>query len=263
VTCPIAKTATVTVTARPAPEFTVTQIDPGLSKLAQALRQTSILLELEPLEVRVEHWSDLDIGKGMGSSTADIVAASRALAEVADRTLSAEQLARIATSIESSDGSMYPGLVAFNQKTGDVLEQFEWWPQFVILMITPLQVFNTESADFSGKEKFGDQFDEILDRLRTAASQRDALAFAAAATRSASINQQFVPNPYYAVLEDRIDGFGALGINVGHTGTVLGLLFDAADGSAMKAAATASIELHRLLPTGAKIDITLTPKSPE
>jgi L-threonine kinase len=263
VTCPIAKTATVTVTARPGPEFTITQIDPGLSKLAQALRQTSLLLELEPLEIRVEHWSDLDVGKGMGSSTADIVAASRALAAVADRTLSAEQLARIATSIESSDGSMYPGLVAFNQKTGDVLEQFEWWPQFVILMITPLQVFNTESADFSGKEKFGDQFNEILDRLRTAASRRDVLAFAAAATRSATINQQFVPNPYYAVLEDRIDGFGALGINVGHTGTVLGLLFDATDGSAMKAAATASIELHRLLPTGAKIDITLTPKSPQ
>jgi L-threonine kinase len=263
VTCPIAKTATVTVTARPAREFTITQIDPGLSKLAQALRQTSRLLELEPLEVRVEHWSDLDIGKGMGSSTADIVAGARALAAVAGRALPAEQLARIATSIESSDGSMYPGLVAFNQKNGDVLERFEWWPQFVIVMITPSQVFNTESADFSGKEKFGDQFDEILDGLRTAAARRDVAAFADAATRSAGINQQFVPNPYQALLEDRIAGFGALGINIGHTGTVLGLLFDAADGSAMKAAAATSLELHRLLPAGTKIDITLTPKSPE
>jgi hypothetical protein len=151
VTCPISKTATVTVTARPAPEFAITQIDPGLSKLAQALRRTAALLELEPLEIRVEHWSDLDIGKGMGSSTADVVAASRALAAVAGRTLSPGQLAKIATSIESSDGSMYPGLVAFSQKTGDVLERFEWWPQFVVLMITPPQLFNTESADFSGR----------------------------------------------------------------------------------------------------------------
>lgn len=262
VTCPISKTATVTVTARPAPEFTITQIDPGLSKLARALRQTAALLELEPLEIRVEHWSDLDVGKGMGSSTADIVAGSRALAAVADRTLSPGQLAEIATSIESSDGSMYPGLVAFSQKTGQVLEQFAWWPQFVIVMITPQQVFNTESANFSGKEMLGSQFDEILDGLRAAASRRDAAAFADAATRSASINQRFVPNPYHALLEDRIEGFGALGINVGHTGTVVGLLFDAASPAATKSAAAASMELHRILPGGANIDITLTPKSP-
>ena len=175
-TCPIAKTATVTVTARPAPEFTITQIDPGLSKLAQALRRTSAVLALEPLEIRVEHWSDLDIGKGMGSSTADIVAAARALAAIAGQDLSPAQLAGIATSIESSDGSMYPGLIAFNQKTGEVVETFAWWPQFVILMITPAQVFNTESADFSGKLTFGTQFDEILASLRTAAAQRDTVA---------------------------------------------------------------------------------------
>jgi L-threonine kinase len=263
VTCPIAKTATVTVTVRPAPEFTITQIEPGLGKLAQSLRQTAHLLRLEPLEIRVEHWSDLDVGKGMGSSTADIVAAARALAAATDRTLSPEQLAQIATSVESSDGSMYPGLVAFNQKTGDVLEHFTWWPQFVILMITPPQIFNTESANFTGKHKLGAQFDEILASLRTAATHRDTAAFAAAASQSARINQRFVPNPYHALLDDRIEDFGALGINVGHTGTVLGLLFDAADAAAMKAAATASVELHRLLPAAAKIDITLTPASPE
>ncbi len=263
VTCPISKSATVTVTARPAPEFTITQIDPALSKLARALRQAAMLLELEPLEIRVERWSDLDIGKGMGSSTADIVAASRALAAVTDRDISAWQLARIATSIESSDGSMYPGLVAFDQKTGRVLERFAWWPQFVIVMITPQQVFNTESADFSGKEKHGAEFDELLDGLRAAARQRDSLAFAGAATRSAVINQRFVPNPYYAMLADRVESLGALGINVGHTGTVAGLLFDAADESAMKAAANASMELHRLLPSTANVDITLTPRSPE
>lgn len=263
VTCPIAKTATVTVTARPAPEFTITQLASGLSKIAQALRRTAAILELEPLEIRVEHWSDLEVGKGMGSSTADITAAARALAAAADRDLSPDQLAKIATSIESSDGSMYPGLVAFNQKTGDVLEQFAWWPQFAVVMITPPQVFNTESANFSGKEMLGTEFDEILDGLRTAAAKRDAAAFAQAATHSAAINQRFVPNPYHALLEDRIDGFGAIGINVGHTGTIAGLLFDAADRSAMKSAAAAALELHRILPSGATIEITLTPMSPE
>jgi L-threonine kinase len=262
VTCPISKSATVTATVRAAPEFSITQIEPRLSKLAQALRRTTGFLELEPLEVRVEHWSDLDVGKGMGSSTADIVAGARAIAAAADRTLSPQQLAQIATSVESSDGSMYPGIVAFDQKSGDVLEEFEWWPQFIILMVTPPQEFNTESANFSGKEKLGSQFDDLLQDLRTAVARRDTLAFAKTATTSARINQRFVPNPYHALLQDRIADFGALGVNVGHTGTVLGLLFDAADATAMKSAATASVELQRLLPGAVKVDITLTPPSP-
>jgi uncharacterized protein involved in propanediol utilization len=144
-----------------------------------------------------------------------------------------------------------------------VLEHFCWWPQFVILMITPAQAFNTESADFGGKHKLGAQFDAILSSLRTAAAERDAAAFARAATESARINQRFVPNPFHALLEDRAGGLGALGINVGHTGTVLGLLFDASDGSAMKAAATASLEVQQIVPGTAQIDITLTPASPE
>jgi len=262
VTCPIAKTSTVTVTVRASPELMITQIDPGLSKLAQSLRLTSQLLELEPLEIRVEHWSDLEVGKGMGSSTADIVAGARALATAAGRKLSSEQLAKIATSIESSDGSMYPGIVAFNQKTAHVVAEYPWWPQFVIVMVTPPQVFNTESANFGGKERLGTEFDEILATLADAAVRHDTSAFADAASHSAGLNQRFVPNPYHALLEDRVADFGALGINVGHTGTVLGLLFDAADPAAMKSAAAATVELQQLLPGTVKIDITLTPASP-
>jgi L-threonine kinase len=262
VTCPISKSATVTVTVRSAPEFSISQIDPKLSKLGQSLRATAALLELEPLEIRVEHWSDLDIGKGMGSSTADIVAGARALAAVAERPLSSADLGKIATSIESSDGSMYPGIVAFNQKNAHVLEEYVWWPQFVVCMITPPQIFNTESAVFTGKDKFGQEFDKILAKLHDATKTRSIQDFADAASSSAQLNQRFVPNPYYALIEDRINDFGAVGINVGHTGTVLGLLFDADDSKSMKSAASAAVELQRVLPASAKIDITLTPASP-
>ena len=122
----------------------------------------------------------------------------------------------------------------------------------------PAAGFQYRISGFSGKEKYGTEFDEILSGMWDAATRHDALAFADAATRSARINQRFVPNPFHALLEDRIGEFGALGINIGHTGTVAGLLFDAADDSAMKAAASAAMELHHLLPSGTKVDITLT-----
>lgn len=262
VTCPIAKTTTVTVTVRPAPEFVVTEIDPNLGKLAQSLRATAAHLELEPLEIRVERWTDLDIGKGLGSSTADIVAAARAMAAVAERPLSVAEIASIATSIESSDGSMYPGIVAFNQKNAHLLNEYAWWPQFRIVMITPSQIFNTESADFTGKQKFGQDFDHVLAKLHEASIDRDARAFAEVATYSASLNQKFVPNPYYPLFEDRLDDFGAIGLNIGHTGTVLGLLFDDDDPSSRRAAAAAQLEIQRILPTSANVEVTLTAPSP-
>lgn len=263
VRCPIQKTATVQLRVRRSPEFVVSQIDPSLHKLERSLYEASRLLKLGPLDIRVEHWSDLDVGKGMGSSTADIVAGARALAAVAESEFSPAELARIATTIESSDGSMYPGIVAFNQKTGDILREYSWWPQFIVCMIVPAQVFNTESAAFAGKERLGEEFDQLLLALDEAAATRQPAEFAAVATRSAELNQRFVPNPLFALLADRAEDLGALGLNVGHTGTVLGLLFDVDDHQAMRHAAAASVELQRILPASARIEITMTAMTPE
>jgi L-threonine kinase len=263
VTCPIQKSSTISLRVRSAPDFAVELSDSHLHKLELALYRTAEVLELEPLEIRVERWTDLDVGKGMGSSTADIVAAARALAAAADRELDTVQLARIATAIESSDGSMFPELLAFDQKSGRVVRQFDWWPQFVICMVVPTQAFNTESANFRGKEAFGAQFDDMLDSLAKAAVSRDSAAWAIAATESARINQRFVPNAMFSVLSAHAERLGALGVNVGHTGTVAGLLFDASEPDAMATATSAALELERLLPASVKIEVTVTPPSPD
>lgn len=139
VTCPVEKRATVRLTVRPASEFAVLPTGPPLAKLERALYETAALLGLVKLEVQVEHRSELEVGKGMGSSTADIVVAARALASAVGRSLSADALGRIATSIESSDGSMHEGMVAFNQKNGHLLKRYAWSPQFVICMVIPAQ----------------------------------------------------------------------------------------------------------------------------
>ena len=60
----------------------------------------------------------------MGSSTADIVAAVRALADAMGRKSAAEMEAEVATWIESSARSMYPGIVAFEQKAGRIVREF-------------------------------------------------------------------------------------------------------------------------------------------
>lgn len=263
VTCPIQKSSTVSLRVRPAPEISVTIVGPELHKVELALHRTAEVLSLEPLAIRVERWTDLDIGKGMGSSTADIVAAGRALADATEQELTDDQLADIAVSIESSDGSMYPRLLAFDQKRGGIVRDFDWWPQFVICMVVPSQAFNTESAKFTGKERLGSAFDDILDRLVAAAKTHDAVAWGEAATESAKLNQRFVPNALFGLLSVQAEKFGALGVNVGHTGTVAGLLFDAEDPDAMSQAARAALEVERMVPASARVEITLTPPPPD
>jgi L-threonine kinase len=257
VTLPIEKSSTVSVTLNRASEFKVSQIGPGSGKLEKSLLSAAAYLDIEPCEIRVAHWTDLTPGKGMGSSTADIVAAARALGNAVGRELNSAELASIAVGIESSDGTMYQGIVAFNQKKG-LLYRFNWYPQFIVVMITPPKQFNTESARFEGKESLGVEFDEILANLKEAAANKDVVSFAEFSTRSARMNQKFVPNPYFAILEEKYKDFGALGVNVAHTGTLVGLLFDADDPQGLRKASAATVEVQGLFP-GTEVEMTLTP----
>lgn len=261
ITCPIDKTATVSVTLRAAEETTVVTPSAGFDKMKLALAAGCEYLDLGPHEIRVAHWTDLDVSKGMGASTADIVAGLKALATATGKHLSPADLATISTSVESSDGSMYDGIVAMNHKTGELLRRYTWWPQYIIVMVVPRKRFNTESANFEGKEELGPEFDRLLEGVDHAMAERDAAAVARAATRSAALNQRFVPNPYFALLEGHITQLGAVGLNVGHTGTVAGLLFDADDRGAPKAAAAAVVELQNMFPES-QVETTLTPPRP-
>jgi L-threonine kinase len=220
--------------------------------------------------VRLEHWSDLDVGKGMGSSTADIVAGARALATATGEVLSEQELATIATTIETSDGSMFDGMVAFQQKGEFVVRAYPWWPRFAIVMAIPPTTFRTESANFEGKLQYAFEYDQMMMELDAASEARRGEVFAAAATQSAKLNQFFVPNPWFRVLLDESERLGAHGVIVAHTGTVSGLLFLLTDGDlgiglageVMGAAERAMVYLKNILPSSIRLELTVTSPKP-
>src|SRR4029077_359383 len=74
-------------------------------------------------------------GQGFGTSTADITASLRAAAAAWNREISSETIARIAIGIEPSDGSMYPGCVAFAHREGVLIEDLGSLPSFESLVI--------------------------------------------------------------------------------------------------------------------------------
>lgn len=258
VTCPINKSATVVASLRSANVLEILGLGEHHRKLELAIQYTVELLDLGGVEVTVRHWSDLDIGKGMGSSTADVLAGVRAIAAAADESLTPETEGRVAAMVESSDGSMYPGISAVNHKTCELVEGWDWYPEFVIVMLVPNNSVDTASIPFHGQERLVEDYDDLFGRMNRAVQRRSIAEFAEQSTRSALLNDEFLLNPYSRNLRSRLDEFGALGLNVGHTGTVCGLLFANTD-AGRTAASEASLEMSRQFPNLKDVKVVTTP----
>jgi L-threonine kinase len=258
VTCPINKSATVIAQVRPAPKFEVTGLLDHHRKLGLAIEYAAELLDVGSASVAIRHWSDLDIGKGMGSSTADVLAAVRALANAVGGTLDACEEGALAARVESSDGTMHPGIAVVNHRTCRKVREWTWFPEFAIVMLVPHDSVDTDSISFVGQEALATDYAELLAHMDDAVAKRDIAAFAAQATASASLNDRFQLNPYARALSERLDEFQALGVNVGHTGTVCGLLFPNTDAGRVHAS-SACFEVRRQFPELKDVKVVTTP----
>lgn len=254
VTCPIDMMSQAKVFVREADGFAVTGAGPGREKAGRALAAVHRLAGEPPVRVLLNVSSELDVGKGMGSSTADVIAAARAAAVAFRVPLSDEQLARIAVGIESSDGSMFPGMVAFGHRDGVVLHRFAWAPRCAIVMLVPPEGVDTALADRSGVGRYAREFESILSDLMAAERERDAHRFARAATRSALLNQEFLPNRCFQLLCEHADRLGAAGVVAAHTGTAAGLLYPGAPGAGEAERAAAA--LRGIVPPGVRVVVT-------
>lgn len=225
VTCPINMSSTVVVKLGQAEQPSVTGLRDYQHKLALAIEYTAEKLDIGPQEVTVWPWSDIDVGKGMGSSTADVLAGIRAVTDAAGERLDGSEEGEIAARVESSDGSMYPGIAAVNHRTCEMVKAWDWYPEFAIVMLVPQASVDTHSIPFTRQEELASEYEILLANMDRAIVERSLSRFAEQSTRSAELNQRFLVNPYSNALSGQLDELGAVGLNVGHTGTVCGLLF--------------------------------------
>ncbi|HEY3121120.1 MAG TPA: hypothetical protein VGL15_10895 [Vicinamibacteria bacterium] len=173
----------------------------------------------------------LDPGQGFGTSTADIAAAVRAAAASWSRTVAPEAIADIAIGIEPTDGSMYPGCVAFAHREGVLLERLGMLPPFVALVACTGGIVDTIAFDERRRDHRYSPRDErelvlAWDMIRYANSHRDVALMARATTISAIINEQLLPKPFFEEMV-RFMGLSAVdGLMAAHSGTALALVLD-------------------------------------
>ena len=175
-------------------------------------------------------------GLGLGSSTSDVVAAIRAVCNAYCVPMDSRRVARLAVAAEgASDPIMFEEGVLFAPRRGRVLQRWAGGlPAFLVVSIDTdpgrggVDTLSIPVPQYTAAEL--DQYEELILRARMAFREHDAVALAAVATRSAELNQRFLPMRGFAQLLALTRRPGCLGLQISHSGTVAGLLFDPASG---------------------------------
>jgi uncharacterized protein involved in propanediol utilization len=171
--------------------------------------------------------SDLPEGKGLASSTADLVATGRALASHFQRPLSQDILLSLLRDLEPSDGIMYPTHTLFYHRQvrlGLILGDL---PPLTILaldeggVIDTIQ-YNQTLAPFSHAEK--QEYRSCLDKMMRAFREQDLVTLGEVSTRSATLNQKRCPKRFYPAVLEICRKAQGLGVVVTHSGPCIGIL---------------------------------------
>jgi len=194
-------------------------------------------------------YSNIPAGKGMASSSADIVAALRAIADSYSLPLTNEIISMIASKVEPTDGVMYEEVVAYDYINGQMIESFGSLPPFILVGIDFGGTVNTLKFNQVPKaytDADHQLFHEAYQLAKKGLKDKSILDIGIAATISARVNQKILAKPFFLQLEKLADRYQG-GIVVAHSGTVAGILLDGSIPNGDEAAANLLRELSLVL----------------
>lgn len=233
--------------ATPSPDGPVVTVSPPWKRKARTAAELVLREHVPgaPGGRLVIHGDDIPPGLGLGSSTSDVTATLRAVADCYDLPLTQEHIARLAVRAEGASDSVmldHGGVVLFAQRAGRVLERFahDLPPMVVVGCDTDPGSGGVDTIAFPPAEHGPAElaaFRVLLGLFRRGLETRSVPLLARVAEGSALINQRHLPTRGFAALRRIAEQSGGLGVQVAHSGTVAGVLFDPrAPGTARAAA---------------------------
>lgn len=226
VTCPINLYSEVAVIPNNRPNS-----NPQYSKVCKAIEQTVRYLNLDHSYFDFEIKTQLPIGKGMASSSADISAACQAVGVSLGVTFTPDEIADIALAIEPTDAIFYPGIFMFDHVNGRIRNYLGTPPDINIAVFDIGGEINTmhfnKRSDLNRLNAVKEeQVINALNLVKRGLANGDIDLIGQAATISARANQIILYKPNLEGIINISRKFGAAGVNVAHSGTVIGILFD-------------------------------------
>ena len=202
------------------------------NKARRAVALTFDHLRVSPVGGDLTLESSIAMGHGYGSSTADVVAAIRAAAMAANVHLRRSTVSRLAVEAEdASDAIIYEDRpVLFAHREGFILEHFgDEFPPLIVVgfrdgAASTVNTLSLPPARYDSEEI------ELFRVLRGLASRsiryQDPSLLGRVATLSARISQRHLPKPGWQRALELTEAANACGLQVAHSGTLFGILFD-------------------------------------
>jgi uncharacterized protein involved in propanediol utilization len=175
------------------------------------------------LEVR----SSLPEGKGLASSSADLVATARAVAAALGGFFDESAIEALLRRIEPSDGVMYEGIVAFYHREVRLHSRLGTVPPLAVIghdeggEVDTIS-YNRQPKHFSAACKH--EYRELLATLGDAIRLGDLREVGRVSTRSAVMNQELRRRGDLEYLRRVCADIDGLGLVAAHSGTMLGIL---------------------------------------
>ena len=203
----------------------------GCDKTAAAVRRALSQLKNAKVRAKLTINNPIPRGKGMASSSADLAAAIAATGLALGEELTPYQIAQIALSIEPTDGIMIPGVALFDHRAGIIRESLGPPPPMEIVALDLGGTVDTVQFNmvdrFQRWQNVDEQTKEALRLLRLGIANEDPVLVGQGASISSDASQAVLSKPRLEEVKDFAASVGAVGVNVGHSGTIIGVLLDA------------------------------------
>lgn len=172
--------------------------------------------------------SNIPIAKGMASSTADVAATITAASKLLGKNISTKELARLCCSIEPTDSTIFKNLTLFDHINGRVIKRHYWNPNIKILILEMDSCVCTDEfrkKDYTKARKHNKKdIEDAYHMFSLACDKRDKKLLGKSVTISSLANQRILLKPKLDEILELADKIGAYGVNVAHSGTVVGIL---------------------------------------
>lgn len=175
--------------------------------------------------------SKIPVGKGMASSTADIGATIGATLGLIQKKLSSEEIAKLASTIEPTDSIYIEENNIFNPLSGEVIKYLGNITDSRVVILEPNKILNTmrirrnpNYKDIKMQNK--DIIKISFNLLEEGIKNNDLYSIGKASTLSSLANENIHKKEGLEKIIEISKNYGAYGVNVAHSGTVVGILID-------------------------------------
>lgn len=173
----------------------------------------------------IEIVSSIPKSKGFASSTADMCAVYICLLKLFNRNYDIVEAVEEFIKIEPTDSIIFRTMTMFDYRRGSLFKELGEYMSFYILAFEGQRIVDTVAFNNSSLPRLSD-ISDIIPFVKEAATSKDVSKLAYASTVSINRNLKRVPYEIIAEVERLKDMTGGLGIIGGHSGDVLGIIYD-------------------------------------